>query len=363
MNRQTQEVFAATAEQKRGGELILQSTEEISGGAREAQAAVQQLVKAAQDLSDAGRTGSPGWSDVPCLSWTALLAHRRRGRVVAAPRPRELRSDGAVRPTPAPGAGRQLAGDDASPAQRGPHGPRGAVLSSPAPSPGPPPWRCSSELRSADGADVRVLAASALGEAGNRAAAGPPLVGALSDPIPTWWRRPPTPWASSAFAPATGRRCRTSAGPGIFWVRAAAVVALGRLRTSGHPILARVARGAGLSGAGAEALRDRPSDALAVLGTVQARAPREALIAAGSILAAHPDVDPPEWVAEWARWKPKRSAPCWSRKTTRRWPGCWASPPPPPPWRRSSPWWARPAGARRPSPGSWRSRPTSGRAP
>lgn len=51
MNRQTQDVFAATTEQKRGGELILKSTEEISDGAREAQAAVQQLVKAAQDLS------------------------------------------------------------------------------------------------------------------------------------------------------------------------------------------------------------------------------------------------------------------------------------------------------------------------
>ena len=51
MNRQTQQVFEATAEQKRGGELILQSTESISGGAREAQAAVQELVKAAQDLS------------------------------------------------------------------------------------------------------------------------------------------------------------------------------------------------------------------------------------------------------------------------------------------------------------------------
>lgn len=51
MNRQTQDVFAATTEQKRGGELILQSTEEISEGAREAQAAVQELVKAAHDLS------------------------------------------------------------------------------------------------------------------------------------------------------------------------------------------------------------------------------------------------------------------------------------------------------------------------
>jgi methyl-accepting chemotaxis protein len=51
MNRQTQEVFAATAEQKRGGELILESTEEISSGARQAQSAVRELVKSAQDLS------------------------------------------------------------------------------------------------------------------------------------------------------------------------------------------------------------------------------------------------------------------------------------------------------------------------
>ncbi|MFW5951281.1 MAG: methyl-accepting chemotaxis protein [Gemmatimonadota bacterium] len=51
MNRQTQAVFEATAEQKRGGELILKSTEEISDGARAAQAAVQQLVSAAQNLS------------------------------------------------------------------------------------------------------------------------------------------------------------------------------------------------------------------------------------------------------------------------------------------------------------------------
>ncbi|HSH44943.1 MAG TPA: methyl-accepting chemotaxis protein, partial [Longimicrobiales bacterium] len=51
MNRQTQDVFEATAEQKRGGELILRSTEEITTGARQAQAAVQELVSAAQDLS------------------------------------------------------------------------------------------------------------------------------------------------------------------------------------------------------------------------------------------------------------------------------------------------------------------------
>jgi methyl-accepting chemotaxis protein len=51
MNRRTQEVFEATAEQKKGGELILKSTEDISAGARAAQSAVQQLVSAAQDLS------------------------------------------------------------------------------------------------------------------------------------------------------------------------------------------------------------------------------------------------------------------------------------------------------------------------
>lgn len=51
MNRQTQDVFEATAEQKRGGELVLRGTEEISNGARHAQAAVQELVTAARDLS------------------------------------------------------------------------------------------------------------------------------------------------------------------------------------------------------------------------------------------------------------------------------------------------------------------------
>ena len=51
MNRQTQEVFSATAEQKRGGDLILESTEIISQGARATQAAVQEVVAAARDLS------------------------------------------------------------------------------------------------------------------------------------------------------------------------------------------------------------------------------------------------------------------------------------------------------------------------
>jgi methyl-accepting chemotaxis protein len=56
MNRQTRDVFAATAEQKRGGEMVLEGAEAVARGAREAQASVQELVRAAQDLSvQAGR--------------------------------------------------------------------------------------------------------------------------------------------------------------------------------------------------------------------------------------------------------------------------------------------------------------------
>jgi methyl-accepting chemotaxis protein len=51
MNRQTQEVFTATTEQKRGGEMILQATESIGGGLRATQGAVQDMASAAEDLS------------------------------------------------------------------------------------------------------------------------------------------------------------------------------------------------------------------------------------------------------------------------------------------------------------------------
>lgn len=51
MNRQTQEVFAATVEQKKGGDLVVRATEEIDRGVRDAQNSVQELVKAAEDLS------------------------------------------------------------------------------------------------------------------------------------------------------------------------------------------------------------------------------------------------------------------------------------------------------------------------
>lgn len=51
MNRQTQEVFAASGEQKKGGEMVLQATEEISQGARGTQEAIQEMARAAQDLS------------------------------------------------------------------------------------------------------------------------------------------------------------------------------------------------------------------------------------------------------------------------------------------------------------------------
>jgi methyl-accepting chemotaxis protein len=51
MNRQTQEVFAATAEQKRGGEMILQAAETISQGVRTTQGSLQELARAAHELS------------------------------------------------------------------------------------------------------------------------------------------------------------------------------------------------------------------------------------------------------------------------------------------------------------------------
>jgi methyl-accepting chemotaxis protein len=51
MNRQTQEVFSATAEQKRGGEMILQAAETINQGTRSTQTSLQELARAATELS------------------------------------------------------------------------------------------------------------------------------------------------------------------------------------------------------------------------------------------------------------------------------------------------------------------------
>jgi methyl-accepting chemotaxis protein len=51
MNHQTREVFAATSEQKKGGEMVLEATEQISQGARATQEAIQEMTRAAQELS------------------------------------------------------------------------------------------------------------------------------------------------------------------------------------------------------------------------------------------------------------------------------------------------------------------------
>jgi methyl-accepting chemotaxis protein len=51
MNRRTKEVFAATAEQKKGGDMVLGATEQINQGARATQSAIQEMARAAQDLS------------------------------------------------------------------------------------------------------------------------------------------------------------------------------------------------------------------------------------------------------------------------------------------------------------------------
>lgn len=51
MNRRTKEVFTATAEQKKGGEMVLQAIEHINQGARGTQVAIQEMARAARDLS------------------------------------------------------------------------------------------------------------------------------------------------------------------------------------------------------------------------------------------------------------------------------------------------------------------------
>lgn len=149
--------------------------------------------------------------------------------------------------------------------------------------------------------DVRLLAASALGEAGNPAAAAP-LMAALDDAEPNVAAAAADALGELRHAPAIEALARAARAES-FWVRAAAVVALGRLEDErAVPALARVAETSGLERPLVEALRKiNHPDGLEVLGRIQRTAPREALIAAGGILAAHPDVEPPAWVVERAR--------------------------------------------------------------
>lgn len=156
-------------------------------------------------------------------------------------------------------------------------------------------------LLRADDPDLRILAASALGEAGDPSAAED-LVRALEDDSPN---------VVAAAAEALGQLGSARALPPLtrlleaedFWLRAAAVVALGQLKDSrAVPALSSLAGTAGLEKLVVEALRriGHP-DALDGLARLRETAFDEALRAAGSILCSHPEVEAPAWVREGAR--------------------------------------------------------------
>jgi HEAT repeat protein len=144
--------------------------------------------------------------------------------------------------------------------------------------------------------DTRVMAVSAMGESGNVAVV-PDLIRGLGDVEPNVAAAAADGLgalgAAEALAPLS--KAATAA---TFWVRVAAVVALGRLRDpAAVPVLGRVASVPGLEAPVAEAIRriDDPVG-LPVLRVVLDSVPDLALWAAGSILASHPDVPPPDWV-------------------------------------------------------------------
>lgn len=149
--------------------------------------------------------------------------------------------------------------------------------------------------------DVRILAASALGEAGDPEA-GPVLVQALSDPSPNVAAAAADAVGALGYAPALNALCDLSR-TGEFWVRAAAVVALGRLKDErAIPCLDDLAREQSLEKPIIEALTriDHPAT-LPVLERVHAAAPDDALRAAGRVLATHPHIEAPDWVVAAAR--------------------------------------------------------------
>jgi cellulose synthase operon protein C len=151
------------------------------------------------------------------------------------------------------------------------------------------------------GADLRVLAATAMGESGNIAFL-PALIDGLDDADPNVIGAAADALAAldhpAALAPLAALTERAE-----FWVRAAGVVALGRLRDpAALAALGRAAAAPGLEGAVAEAVRAIGDPAgLKVLAVLSPAVPLPALEAAGSILSARSDVDPPAWVREGAR--------------------------------------------------------------
>ena len=55
MNRMTQQVTVATSGQKRGGGLVVRSTENINAIAKENQGSVDQMAKASEELVEAAK--------------------------------------------------------------------------------------------------------------------------------------------------------------------------------------------------------------------------------------------------------------------------------------------------------------------
>jgi cellulose synthase operon protein C len=194
---------------------------------------------------------------------------------------------------------RFLQGDD--PARRAAARMAMAALATPvSPVEGDARRRLEAALR-ADDPDLRVMAASAMGESGNDRVV-PALVAALEDPHAN---------VVAAVADALGALAHpASLRPLVdrldhpdFWVRMAALVAIGQLRDpAALPALERAGATPGLEAGVVEAVRNIGDPAgLPVLEQVYAGAAAAALDAAGVILAAHPGIPAPGWIQRAAR--------------------------------------------------------------
>jgi HEAT repeat protein len=149
--------------------------------------------------------------------------------------------------------------------------------------------------------DLRTLAASALGETDNPEAGGL-LLGRLEDPEPNVIAAAADALGELGYPPAL-HPLEELARSSDFWLRAAAVVALGRLRDERViPVFGEVAREPGLEKPLVEAIaRIGHPDGLEPLRSIHDSVPEDALLAAGGILCAHADVDAPAWVVDGAR--------------------------------------------------------------
>ena len=149
--------------------------------------------------------------------------------------------------------------------------------------------------------DLRVLAASALGEAGDSAAA-PSLVASLDDADTNVVAAAADALGELGAVEALDDLARLTATDDL-WLRTSAVVALGRLSDArALSALRRVVEAGGLDRPVIEALaRIGDPEVLPILEIAHRTAPGEALLGAGEVLCAHPHVEAPAWVVEAAR--------------------------------------------------------------